>query len=139
MQQHPFFIYGTLLPGQPNDFYWGDSIARSQVAVIQQMALYALPHFPMMIETDHTDSHVIGRLIWLQPGRYATILNQLDQLEGYDPADSANSLYQRIQHSVKTAAGDTYTAWTYIGQPLLVKGLPLVPNGDWVTYIQAKS
>ena len=131
MHQLPFFVYGTLLIGQPNDFYWGDSILKSQSAVLCGMELYAFPDFPMMVETKDLNSCVQGQLIWLEPDRYMGILANVDALEGFDPADHENSLYIRTQLTVRTVDGLEVNAWAYVGRCLLAKGLPLVPDGDW--------
>ena len=134
MQQLPFFVYGTLLLGQPNDFYWGDSVIKAQPAALSGMVLYAFPEFPMMVETEAADSYVQGQLIWVEPDRYATILAAVDALEGFDPADHEHSLYIRSQQIVEAADGLNVNAWAYVGKRLLVRGLSVVPNGDWEEY-----
>ena len=134
MTQLPFFVYGTLLPGQPNDGYWEDQILRSTPAVLSSVELYAFPNFPMMVKSDNSSSQVMGQVIQVNPECYTNILMELDSLENYDPADHDNSPYQRVERAVQTINGNEVLAWTYIGQPLLVKGLPQIPNGDWLTY-----
>ena len=46
----PFFVYGTLLPGQPNAHLWGDGIVAQQNATLANGRLYDLGAFPMLVE-----------------------------------------------------------------------------------------
>ena len=48
-EQLPFFVYGTLLPGQPNDDLWGDGIAQVETAVLDDSHIYDMGYYPMLV------------------------------------------------------------------------------------------
>lgn len=135
MKQLPFFVYGTLLPGQPNDFYWADKIVQSVPAVLDQVTLYAFSDYPMMIEELGCKNQVIGQAIWVRAEHYTQLIAELDQLEVYNPADHKNSLYLRVERIVHTADGAKIPAWVYLGKAKFVRNLPIVANGDWEKHI----
>lgn len=141
----PFFVYGTLLPGQPNDHHWDDKITASEAATLRPAYLHDLSTFPMLVETPAADrplpgpAVVHGRLIWLtglSRPEYDRILAAVDALEEYDPADEDASLYRRVAREVETA-GRQVTAWVYVGRPDVAHTYPLVPEGDWVAHCAA--
>lgn len=132
----PFFVYGTLLPGQPNDHFWGNYILRHEPAVLHGVELYSFRMFPMMIESKNEELSVLGELIWVDPDQYETIVRKIDVLENYNPAEHDTSPYQRLQRNVLTQNAETVTAYTYIGRPELVTGLPQIHHGNWVEYVE---
>ncbi len=132
----PFFVYGTLLPGQPNDHFWGNTILRHEPAVHHGADLFSMRHFPMMIEPDRCEGSVIGKLIWVDPDRFEQVVHQIDILENYDPAHHETSPYQRLQRDVFTADGESVTAYTYVGREELITGLPQIPHGDWIKHVE---
>ena len=129
----PFFVYGTLLPGQPNAFLWVDGVLSQDQAVLPNGRLYDLGHYPMLIEEG--DSPVQGMVLTIQPNMVAEIMARLDHLEGYDPEQHEACAYQRVAREVWLADGRSLTAWVYIGQPHYVAGLPAVDGGDWANYV----
>jgi gamma-glutamylcyclotransferase (GGCT)/AIG2-like uncharacterized protein YtfP len=135
MSQFPFFVYGTLLPGQCNDHYWGGYILRSVPAVLSCAKLYEFPGYPMLIESLDSASKVVGQIIWVGPDRYEAVLTKLDQLEEYDPADVKNSFYLRLAKNINTGNGSSITTWVYVGKPNLIKGLPAIIDGDWARHM----
>ncbi len=132
----PFFAYGTLLPGQVNAHFWGDTILTMETAVLPNGRLYDLGHYPMLLEAE--GSPVKGMLITVDPAQYETVLARLDALEGYDSAQSEQSEYVRVKRVVERRNGRTQTAWVYMGNITFQPTLPIVKNGDWATYMAHK-
>lgn len=137
MGNTPFFVYGTLLPGQPNDHFWEDKVLDTQPASLSAVHLFAFPSFPMMVASEHASDQVSGQLVWVQPDACNRIMKHIDMLENYDPADHENSPYQRVLRTVTTQTGKKVNAWTYLGHPQMVAGLPKIPDGDWLKYVEA--
>ncbi|MDX1614913.1 MAG: gamma-glutamylcyclotransferase family protein [Candidatus Promineifilaceae bacterium] len=129
---YPFFVYGTLLPGQPNHALWGRSIGASQTATFRGGRLYDMGHYPMLVEAQR--GLVKGLAISVRPNRYRRLLRRLDRLERYDPQQPEHPLYRRVLRPVARPDGESLTAWVYLGRPELVAGRPLIPAGDWVAY-----
>ena len=133
----PFFVYGTLRVGQGNwDWALQGRTSREQEATFAGGALFDGGAFPYMIrEAGITDEHqVIGDLMDVPAENYAAVLDDLDNLEGYDPQRGIN-LYRRVEVDVTTADGETVRAYTYIAdssQYGRVAALPLVASGDWL-------
>jgi gamma-glutamylcyclotransferase (GGCT)/AIG2-like uncharacterized protein YtfP len=130
MEQLPFFVYGTLLPGEANYHLWGDAIRREETAVFPNGRLYDLGGYPMMLEEG--DAPVRGALIYVHPAAYAAILARLDALEGYNPERPDASPYQRRRRRALTEAGTAVTAWVYLGRRRYVRHRPVIESGDWV-------
>lgn len=136
----PFFVYGTLLPGQANAGLWGDAVLSQQTAVLPYGRLYSLGPHPVLIENG--DGPVKGMLMTVQPDAYAELLTRLDALEAFDPAKPMESDYRRVVRGVwvgKFTAPNqsSVPAWVYIGQANFTPHLPLVPDGDWQAYTAA--
>ena len=131
----PFFVYGTLLPGQPNHYLWGDAIVQMETAVFPNGRLYDMGSYPMMIE--QPGEQVKGRLITVHMAAYTAVTVNLDMLEGYDPEQPAASAYRRLERVVQGENGRFVTAWIYLGLPKYIKGLPPIPSGDWIAYATA--
>ena len=132
----PFFVYGTLLPKQPNYYLVEDAIVRQSPARFQGGRLYDMGHYPMMIPGGKTA--VQGYFLEVDAQQYAQVLQRLDQLEGYFPAKPWQSDYQRQVSTVRLNNGRLANAWVYVGQPNQVKNKPLLPHGCWVTHIEQK-
>ena len=130
----PFFVYGTLIPGQPNDYYWGKEIIKTAEAIYPHGRLVTLRAFPMLLESDPTSGGVKGTLIYINPTAYTNIMTLVDQLEEYDP-ENPDSPYTRVLREVVTADGEHITAWLYLGQPEIGQAFPTLPNGDWVAHL----
>lgn len=130
---YPFFVYGTLIPGQENDHLWGNSIVDQQEAQFSGAVLYSFDYFPMLICVDDPCKIVKGMIVTIDQTGYSRILQTVDRLEEFDPADEANSPYRRQAHRVTTANGTACTAWVYVGRPAWVRGRPRIESGDWRT------
>jgi gamma-glutamylcyclotransferase (GGCT)/AIG2-like uncharacterized protein YtfP len=90
----PFFVYGTLLPDQPNFCVWGEDIAHMEPATFYGGRLYDMGFYPMLIAAE-ADTAVHGQLITPHPAQYEAVCQRLDELEGYDPDQPESSDYQR--------------------------------------------
>ncbi|MCA9875410.1 MAG: gamma-glutamylcyclotransferase [Anaerolineales bacterium] len=131
----PFFVYGTLLPGQPNAYLWGDGLIAEYDARLPNGRLYDCGAFPMLVEEGQ--EAVVGSLIIVQPEQYPAILARLDDLEGYDPEQPAASAYRRVLREVITEDGRHHNAWVYVGHAAALPGMTPIPGGDWRRYASA--
>lgn len=132
-KQLPFFVYGTLLPAQPNFYLWEDTILEIVPALFPNGRLYDFGTFPMLLPGN--GQIVYGRVVTIQPERYHQIIHRLDELESYQPNQPETSIYLRQTHLVQTPTGHTITAWVYVGKESYPAGIPLIPSGDWVQHI----
>jgi gamma-glutamylcyclotransferase (GGCT)/AIG2-like uncharacterized protein YtfP len=87
-----------------------------------------------MLVTAVSTQTVQGMAITVNPAQYTTVMQRLDELEGYDPAQPEELGYQRRQIEVVLANGRSQQAWVYVGQSQLVQDKPVVINGDWATH-----
>ena len=134
---HPFFVYGTLIPGQPNDHHWQNAIVAYQPALFYHGRLYAWPNFPILLEAEPAAGGmpIEGVLVEVDANRYTAVLSALDKLENYNPADEAHSPYLRRTRRVTLASGQTQVAWLYLGQrPYLPPEDALIEDGDWLAH-----
>ena len=132
----PFFVYGTLIPGQPNDFYWGQHIINTTAAVYPHGRLVSLRAFPMLLEESPTTADISGVLVYVAPDHYEAVMAAVDQLEEADPENPA-SPYSRALREVITAAGEKITAWVYLGATEIGNNYPTIESGDWLAHLQA--
>ncbi len=132
----PFFVYGTLLPGQSNYALWAEAIMVEERAWLEHGRLYDVSNYPMLIETG--EDRVQGVLITVDPEQYPAVLTRLDWLEGHKPEQPEQSDYHRVMREVVLADGRTAQAWVYIGKIQYISDLPIIPNGDWAAYVQNK-
>ena len=51
MNRLPFFVYGTLIPDQPNYYLWKDSIVSTKDGLIKNYQLFDMGHYPMIVES----------------------------------------------------------------------------------------
>lgn len=130
----PFFVYGTLLPGQPNAYLWQTAVATIQPATLPNGRLYDLGFYPMLVQ--EPGHQVQGVLLTIHPEAYASLLAKLDYLEGYDPTQPNNPGYRRLDQAVYRPDGQKEMAWVYVGTADLVVGYPPIPAGDWRQYSQ---
>ncbi|MFF1834125.1 gamma-glutamylcyclotransferase family protein [Streptomyces sp. NPDC058231] len=142
----PFFVYGTLLPGEPNhDLFLRGRAVAEQPALLPGALLYEGPGYPYAIEGHGT---VHGVLVTAAPGAGAELLARLDRLERYLGAGHPDNLYERVVREVRLQAGrrtgtgagtgtGTSRAWVYLAaasvtRSLRTRGTP-VPGGNWLT------
>ncbi|MGW2569101.1 gamma-glutamylcyclotransferase family protein [Streptomyces sp. NPDC001537] len=130
----PFFVYGTLLPGEVNhDLFLRGCTAAEEPARLNGAVLYDGPGYPYAVE--ERGGVVYGELVTAMPERYEELLVSLDRLEEYAPADPRN-LYERVEREVVREGGDTAErAWVYLAAPGVAARLrargKLIESGDW--------
>ncbi|MFI6353378.1 gamma-glutamylcyclotransferase family protein [Streptomyces sp. NPDC050743] len=132
----PFFVYGTLRPGEPNhDLFLRGRTASEEPARLPDATLYDGPGYPYAVE--RPGGEIRGELVTARPESYAELLAALDRLEEYTPGDPRN-LYERAARNViRTTDGTTTLAWVYLAAPpvaarLRAGGTP-IEGGDWVS------
>ncbi|MEV6379088.1 gamma-glutamylcyclotransferase family protein [Streptomyces sp. NPDC051773] len=131
----PFFVYGTLRPGEPNhDLFLRGRTVAEQPARMHGMALYDGPGYPYAVEGRGGAGEVSGEIVTAAPEEYAELLRALDQLEEYAPGDPAN-LYERVERPATLADGTVVRAWVYVAAPAVEAGLRArgkpIESGDW--------
>ncbi|WP_369217926.1 gamma-glutamylcyclotransferase family protein [Streptomyces flavofungini] len=131
----PFFVYGTLRPGEPNHAaYLLGRVSTEEPAVLPGAALYEGPGYPYAVE-DRASGPIRGELVTAVPAAHDPLLAALDLLEVYAPGDPRN-LYERVVREVtRTADGSTVPAWVYVAAPRVAARLrasgTLIGGGDW--------
>jgi gamma-glutamylcyclotransferase (GGCT)/AIG2-like uncharacterized protein YtfP len=131
-----FFVYGTLLPGQPNYGLWRGRIESEQEATFANGRLYDMGYYPMLVEGEV--GRVQGLLITVRPQEYEAVVMELDALEGYDPGQPDACAYCRVERSVTLIDGRSVSAWVYLGHSRYVSELTPVTGGDWARYVADK-
>lgn len=127
----PFFVYGTLLPEQPNHTLIVHAIESLTAAILHGAVLYDIGGVPML--SDSAENSVRGALITIDKTKYESVIRQLDALEQFNPAQPGRSLYLRETRSVIRPDGSAIAAWVYIGRPAYLAGLAPI-GGDWLQY-----
>lgn len=157
----PFFVYGTLRPGEVNhDLLLRGRTLREEPARLAGAVLYQGPGYPYAVE--EPGGTVAGELVTPLPRAYARLLAELDRLEEYVPGDPRN-LYERVEREVTVppvttvarggdgrgdgrgdgegavlrGAGPVVRAWVYVAAPAVADRLrargKLIESGDWLT------
>lgn len=142
----PFFVYGTLLPGEPNhDLFLRGRTAGERPAVLPRALLYDGPGYPYAIE-GHGRVH--GTLLVAAPGVYGELLGLLDHLEEFLGPGHPRNLYERVVREVELpgeagapgpgdGAGESVRAWVYLAAAAVTRSLRtggvLIPEGRWTT------
>jgi len=132
----PFFVYGTLLPNQPNFFMWGSDILTLEPASFSGGQLHDMGYYPMLVTAE--GQTVQGMVITVAAARHDAVQQRLDMLEGFNPAEPNASAYRRRVVRVTLADGRSQPAWIYLGQLQYVQNKPAVTSGDWATYAAKK-
>ncbi|MEU9335812.1 gamma-glutamylcyclotransferase family protein [Streptomyces sp. NPDC048290] len=132
----PFFVYGTLRPGESNHAaYLRGRTHTEHPARLPGAVLYDGPGYPYAVPAPGGIVH--GELITALPDAYPQLLHALDELEEYIPGDP-RSLYERVSREVvQDPAGTPVDAWVYLAAPTIAARLrthgTLIPGGDWCT------
>ncbi|MFF0089353.1 gamma-glutamylcyclotransferase family protein [Streptomyces canus] len=132
----PFFVYGTLRPGEANhDLFLRGRIRSEEPGRLTGALLYDGPGYPYAVE--ETGGEVAGELVTPWADAYAELLAALDELEEYTPGDPRN-LYERVAREVtRTADGTAVRAWVYVAAPSVTAHLrargKLIESGDWLS------
>ncbi|MEW2586413.1 gamma-glutamylcyclotransferase family protein [Streptomyces virginiae] len=130
----PFFVYGTLRPGEVNhDLFLRGRTASEEPATLPDAVLYDGPGYPYAVHRPGTT--VVGELITAAPGGYAALLAALDQLEEYEGPGRPGNVYDRIARDALRPDGTAVRAWVYLASPLIARDLrergAEIPGGDW--------
>lgn len=137
----PFFVYGTLLPGEPNhDLFLRGRTAGERPAVLPRALLYDGPGYPYAID-GHGRVH--GALLVAAPGVYGELLGLLDHLEEFLGPGHPRNLYERVVREVElpaegaAGADGSVRAWVYLAATAVTRSLRtggvLIPGGRWAT------
>jgi gamma-glutamylcyclotransferase (GGCT)/AIG2-like uncharacterized protein YtfP len=132
----PFFVYGTLRPGEDNHTVFLRGRTRlEEPARLADAVLYDGPGYPYAVE--EPGGVVRGELVTALPEEYGEVLTALDRLEGYVAGDP-RSLYERVERAVvRETDGTPVRAWVYVAGPSvtarLLAGGERIEGGDWRT------
>ncbi|WP_427922638.1 gamma-glutamylcyclotransferase family protein [Streptomyces sp. cg40] len=130
----PFFVYGTLRPGEPNhDLFLRGHTESEEPGRLHGAVLYEGPGYPYAVEDP--GSVVVGELVTARAASYPRLLLALDRLEDYAPGDPRN-LYERVERPVtRDADGTAVCAWVYLASAAVTAALhahgKLIEGGDW--------
>ncbi|MDN0194371.1 gamma-glutamylcyclotransferase family protein [Streptomyces sp. S.PNR 29] len=133
----PFFVYGTLRPGEPNhDLFLRGRTCSEEPGRLSGAALYDGPGYPYVVEEPGAGV-VYGEVVTARPEEYGELLTALDRLEEYVPGDPRN-LYERVEREVTCVAdGGVVRAWVYVAAPAVAARLRArgkrIEGGDWLT------
>ncbi|WP_172386882.1 gamma-glutamylcyclotransferase family protein [Streptomyces sp. MNP-20] len=131
----PFFVYGTLRPGERNHAFLAGRVLTRAPALLPDAVLYAGPGYPYAVRAPGAGP-VHGDLVTARPETYGRLLADLDHLEEYVPGDP-RSLYLREALAVVREDGTTARAWVYVAAPPLAARLRATAeplrDGSWVT------
>ena len=136
METPPFFVYGTLIPNQPNYYLWKDSIVSTKDGLIKNYQLFDMGHYPMIVESKGNNVH--GMLMYIKNEDYEKIAKIIDNLEGYNPENHGSSAYNREIRDIELEDGEIEKAWIYIGRKEYVNEENKVKGGNWVKHISKK-
>ena len=136
MERLPFFVYGTLIPDQPNYYLWKDSIVDTKNGLIRNHQLFDMGHYPMIVESD--GNNVYGMIMYIKYEDYDKIIKVIDNLEGYNPENHGSSAYNREKRDIELENGEIEKAWIYIGSEEYISKENAVKDGNWVKHISKK-
>ena len=136
MNRLPFFVYGTLIPDQPNYYLWKDSITNTKKSMIKNYQLFDMGHYPMIVESK--GNNVYGMLMYVKNEDYTKVTKIIDNLEGYNPENHGSSAYNREMRDIELEDGKIEKAWIYIGSKEYVNEENKVKDGNWVKHISKK-
>ncbi|UQX01073.1 gamma-glutamylcyclotransferase family protein [Streptomyces sp. RerS4] len=135
----PFFVYGTLLPGEVNhDLFLRGRTAAEEPARLPDAALYAGPGYPYAVH--RPGSAIAGELITAAPGAYAELLVALDLLEEYAGPDRPDNVYDRVAREAVRPDGSRVRAWVYLAAAPVAHHLARsgteITGGDWRRHVE---
>jgi gamma-glutamylcyclotransferase (GGCT)/AIG2-like uncharacterized protein YtfP len=129
------FFYGTLMapfnrPGRQRITSQLTFIGRGSI----RAALFDLGIYPAAIPSDD-DSKVWGEVY--QISELATVLEVLDEIEGYRPNEPDRSLYMRVRADVSLEDGRVIDAWTYFYNAPLGRA-QRIASGDYLEHLNVR-
>lgn len=130
------FFYGTLMtpfnrPGRSRIDSRLKFKGRGSIAA----ALFDLGIYPAAVPPDHDHARVHGELYEMNDA--AAVLQVLDEIEGYSPAEPDTSLYTRRVTSVTLDEGGVVEAWAYFYNAPLGRA-ERIESGDYLEYLKAR-
>jgi gamma-glutamylcyclotransferase (GGCT)/AIG2-like uncharacterized protein YtfP len=135
--QLPFFVYGTLRPGEPNhDLFLRGRTRAEEPGRLTGAVLYDGPGYPYAVE-EPGGREVRGELVTARPETYDELLGALDRLEECETPGDPRNLYERVARDVvRTADGSAVRAWVYLAAPPVAARLRAggrrIGSGDWL-------
>lgn len=136
----PFFVYGTLRPGEGN-YSWAleGKTSREATAVLDGATMYGTRGFPYVILTPG-ERQVTGTLCFVRDEEYEETLAALDFLEGYR-GPGENNHYDRVVRTVVTEDGESVQAYVYVASENHAESVrasqPVIECGDWLKHLAA--
>lgn len=128
------FFYGTLMAGFDRRRRAGID---SKLAYVGRgairAALYDLGIYPAAIPAP--EGVVWGEVYAMSESE--TVLNALDDIEGFRPDDPDKSLYSREQTEVVLPDGSVALAWVYFYNAPLGQAPP-IPSGDYLEHVKVR-
>lgn len=123
------FAYGTLQPGcAPASVAALAAKLRPVSAGFVRGVLYDLGRYPGVVPDARAMSRIAGTVMELPEEK--TILQQLDDYEGFDPQSSDRSEFVREQQTVELSDGGKLECWLYRYNGKLDKAR-VIPSGIW--------
>ncbi|MFD3502117.1 gamma-glutamylcyclotransferase family protein [Streptomyces sp. NPDC058676] len=141
--QLPFFVYGTLRPGEPNhDLFLRGRTRSEEPGRLTGVVLYEGPGYPYAVEErvkvhgEERGGVVFGEVVTALPDAYEELLLALDRLEECEPGNP-RSLYERVEREVILGGdGRAVRAWVYVAAPAVAARLRArgkrIGSGDWL-------
>lgn len=132
----PFFVYGTLRPGQYNHRTVDGLVERTEDASVEGFQMFSNGSFPYLVNTGKSDT-VKGTLIHVSKENLARAFRNMDALEGcHTPlVDKPGNHYNRFARTVRTDHGEQL-AWVYVAPSHSAASVTdycrYVPSGDWL-------
>lgn len=128
------FFYGTLMSGfkRPGRSRVDPKLTPEGRGSIQA-ALFDVGIYPAAIPA--SDSRVRGEIYRMFDS--ASVLDALDEIEGFHPDRHDESLYVRVEAAVTFDAGPVANAWVYFYNAPLGRA-QRIDSGDYLEYLRVK-
>ena len=128
------FFYGTLMSGfeRPGRRRLDPTLNPEGRGWIHA-ALFDLGIYPAAVPAE--DTRVWGEIYRMKEPE--AVLRELDEIEGYEPAEPDSSLYTRVETSVTFDDGRAATAWVYFYNAPLGRA-QRIESGDYREYLRIR-
>ena len=144
-QPHPFFVYGTLRPGQPGAHHL---VTKKTVLIkpgrADSLSLHHLPGFLYPHAAESAGHQVIGDVIWVHPDERRDLVERTDAYEEFYPDDPIGSEYERVLIPVTfpNPVHPAVLAWTYLARGKTRAQLTeanRVTDGNWLSELYPRA